>query len=130
MKFADLQRDVIFRTLVCAGTADNPIVGHEPDANRLLAAATLVINDKGLKACQQADLQDFFDWTINRLGFWVSLGLFLFGGVGFLWLIAKLILPALVDWLNEQDKIFGSNGVEIELPSLAAEAEAYLNSQI
>ena len=99
MKFADLQRDVIFRSLVCAGTTGNPIVGHEQDANRLLAAATLVVHEHGLSACQ-ANLQDFFNWTIGRLGFWVSLGLFLFGGVGFLWLLAKLILPSLVDWLN------------------------------
>ena len=130
MTFDDLRRDVLSRTLICGCDCRNEVVANERAANWIVAAATIVVADHGLDACR-ADLDQFVEWTIGRLGFWVAILLFFVGGTGVLWALARIILPILADWLTEQNALglCGIDSGDTILDRYALEAVRYLDTE-
>ena len=154
MTFTELQREVLQRTFVCGADnltheqrlllaaeliadgkatnkTSNPALVDQRKSSCVLAAATLCVAEHGVGWCQE-DLERFIEDTLSRLGFWVSVVLFFFGGVGFLWIVARIVLPILVDWLVEQEQlgVCGTYGGDAVLVGLANEAVQYLNQEL
>lgn len=153
MTFTDLQREVLQRSFVCGGgklsgsdavlfraeleavgkstEISNPVFADQKKSSCLLAAATIVLSEKGT-AWARANWEDFIEDTLGRLSTWVSILLFFFGGVGFLWMLAKILLPILIDWIEDQEKMgaCGSSGGDAFLVGLANGASEFLEQAV
>ena len=127
LTFQQYRSDVLKQALVCG--VDNVISRDELASDRVLAAAAIVAAEQGVKWCRE-DLERFIEWTIGRLGFWVSFVLFFVGGTGLFWVLARILLPVIVDWLDEQEEfgVCGASAADPGLAALAAEATAFLEA--
>jgi hypothetical protein len=120
--FDGFKREVLAASLVCGRAEGAMLVAMEPRrSSRLIAAAALVVRDKGAQWVIDAFRKRLFKY----LGWIASLAL-MFGGGGPLIVIARLLIPIIVEVLQRQFSVAGASSMSIDFDAMAGEARRVL----
>lgn len=125
MTFDGFKREVLAASLVCGRPESSMLVAMESRrSSRLIAAAALVVRDKG--AQWVIDNPDAFQKRLFKYLGWIASLALMFGGGGPLIVIARLLIPIIVEVLQRQFSVAGASSMSIDFDAMAGEARRVL----
>jgi hypothetical protein len=125
LTFAQFKESIEREAFTCAATADSMTVAAEPEkSSKFIAAAALAIHDKGATWCIQHP-KAFQSEVIKYLGWAVRIALMFSGGGTFV-VIARVLLPIIIEVLHRQFSVCGVSSVANDFARMETEARRVL----
>ena len=125
MNFRDFEQEVLSASLVCGSPDDAMLVAIENKrSSKLIAAAALVVRDRG-PAWAIDNPKAFRKEMFKYLGWLASLALMFAGGGPFV-VVARVLIPVILDVLQRRFAVAGAVGMSSEFDAMADDARRIL----